>query len=33
MTKCIELISKIAKAMMIVNMKAMMETVNKNLHW
>ena len=33
MDECNELISETAKAMMMVNMKAVMNIVNKNLHW
>ena len=32
MAECNELTSKIVKAMMMVNMKAVMQIVNKNLH-
>ena len=33
MAECNELTSEIVKTMMMVNMKAVMQIVNKKLHW
>ena len=33
MAECNELISDITKAVMMVNMKSVMQILNKNLHW